>query len=71
MNVNEFTHANTAHGLKNQMNKTPKEQWDDAKIEFLEKIKAIDGLVPWSEREPLWWINMQSCARYIRECDDE
>jgi hypothetical protein len=54
--------------------KTPKERWEEIKANpTVEQIDAINKDTPWTETEPLWWIEMMEVrARLVanRESKD-
>lgn len=48
------------------MQEEPKQQFENLKKRIIEEIDAIDKQVPWSEKEPSWWLEMVDIRRTIQ-----
>jgi hypothetical protein len=61
-----MSHADALRDMR-----TARESWEALCEEFLSRIKRIDLATPahpdHPEMEPIWWLQMMDCAKYVRE----
>ena len=53
--------------LSDVMGGTSREKWENLKKYILTQTEKIDKETPWQNREPEWWLEMQTIELNIRQ----